>query len=458
NAGLKKGGDKAQVGVKAGATGAILFDVAPIPDTDPPLFEVTATVKAGASLGVDGRLGKEKGKNASASFGASGRAVLTYGHTMTREELNRYLSQAEQIDEGAAPDDYPEFGVVTKLKLLGDGKADGDVSPIMGNSGAAARMEPGDSVSLVLGGGVTGGAKAGPGKGPGLGIGAKASANVTRAVTIRRLGEHKVEVTLAFLDATELEGDLSGSLLGANAGIEANQSRARGDENVFLLETTDSNYRDCYEKILGAHTPGALAALRDDPLVHAHLSRAVSTTEDAAGTKHSVGLGPLSLGVKNDGRMSQKMVMEKGKRSGSFKGANETGASLSVGDVPVASGSTETRAEASVDKNGEITVGLHADRKETSLVDTLGGAVDTVKEWLGLDKGKPSTRKVLKGALEKTPKERLAELLSKTYDTLAGYDLGPRGGETLIAPAHDPANWEDAERSPPAPAPHHHLA
>ena len=65
--------------------------------SEPPRYETTTKVSVGAHIGTGARVGEEKEPISTVDVGASLGAVLTYGHSMTREELNAYLAEAERL-------------------------------------------------------------------------------------------------------------------------------------------------------------------------------------------------------------------------------------------------------------------------------------------------------------------------------------------------------------------------
>ena len=455
SAGKKRTGEKYQGEVKASADGAFLIEIKPPEsDADPPLYAVITTIRAGLALNASAGTkkkegpGADEGKKVSASVSGNAGATVVYTHMMSLDKAKTYLGQADKTDAAttpgtAAPDaEYPEFGVLAKLKLLAQGEEGANPAAVFGASDTAARMQTGDSVELVLSAGVSG-KLAGSAGNKTQGAGAEISGGVsyTRTLKVERGDKTEVKLTVGFVDTDKIAGSVTGTVEAVSAKVGASRSTSEGDQYEFLLDSALPDYQSCYELILGAWTREQLKALGNHEQVKKHVAKATASDSHATGIEGSVGGAGISIGSGHEHSGGRDISKTAEGYEGKYTGATTDKFAISPG-VDAFAVSQTNAATASVDSKGELSAELTTKTDATDLGTTFANAGKTIKGWFGIKEDKEvKTTDVLKGIVEKTPGERVKELLETTYTRLAGYKLSPADVQTVIARAADQQKW-----------------
>jgi hypothetical protein len=454
SAGVKSSGKKSEVSIKVKANGALLIEVLP-PDETSDQYRIVTTVRAGVALGGGGGTKKkegpdaDKGKQGSVSIGVDAGATLVYSHAMTQEQAKLYLSEADRAELATAAGGgggYPEFGILAKLNALAHGENGINPAAVMGSSASAAEMPAGDSVKLVLSAGAQ--AKiAGSNKGESAGIGAEASAKAGKARTLA-LSKDKdgmVHVSIGFVDSAAVNGELEGSLLGASAKVGLSKEGSDGDACSFKLDPRLPDYQTCFDTIVSTWSRAQLEALRTVDPIRSHLEKQTHTQEHKDGMETGFGGAGVMFNAGKEKSGSSEISKSATGPEGSVSGGQTDTASISVGGVNLVGVTQSNTASSNVDESGKLSTDLQTGHGETDLGKTLSGAGKTIKGWFGIKDDKPTKASdVLKGALEKTPGERVKELLEKQYTRLSGYQLGERDIVGLILRARDHGKWMSA--------------
>jgi hypothetical protein len=453
--GKKRTGEKYEGEVKASADGAILIEIKPPePDADPPLYAVITTIRAGLALNASAGTkkkegpGADEGKKVSASVSGNAGATMVYTHMMSLDKAKAYLGQADKADATATPGaiaadpEYPEFGILAKLKVLAHGEEGVNPAALFGASDTAARMQTGDSVELVLSAGVSG-KLAGSAANKTQGAGAEVSGGVsyTRTLKVERGDKTEVKLTVGFVDTDKIAGSVTGTVEAVSAKVGGSRETSEGDRYEFLLDTALPDYQSCYQLILGAWTREQLKALGNQEQIKKHVSKATASDSHATGIEGSVGLAGISIGSGQEQSGGREISKTAEGYEGTFTGATKDKFAISPGVDALAVSQTNA-ATASVDSKGELSAELTTQTDATDLGTTLANAGKTIKGWFGIKEGKETkVTDVIKGVVEKTPAERITELLETTYTRLAGYKLSPADVQAVIARAADRQKW-----------------
>ena len=451
--GKKRTGEKYQGEVKASADGAFLIEIKPPEaDANPPRYAVITTIRAGLALNANAGTKKkegpdaDEGKKVSASAAGTASATMVYTHLLSLDEAKAYLGAADKTEAaapGAATDaSYPEFGILAKLKLLAEGEEGASPAAVLGSSDTAARMQSGDSVELVLSAGVSG-KLAASGRDKTRGAGAEVSGGVsyTRTLKVERGDKAEVKLTVGFVDTDKLAGSVSGTLEGVTASVGASRATAEGDQYEFALDTALPDYQSCYQLILGAWTREQLKALGGNEQIKQHITKATASDSHATGVEGSVGVAGIAIGSGQERSGSRELSKTALGHEAKYTGATTDKFAISPGVDAFAVRQTNSTT-GTVDSKGQLSAELTTKTEATDLGTTLANAGTTIKEWFGIKEGKEvKTTDVLKGVVEKTPGERVKELLEKTYIRLAGYKLSPQDVQTVIARAADQTKW-----------------
>jgi hypothetical protein len=462
----KRSGKTLEGSVKLKATGAFLIDVKP-PSEPGGLYHVVTTLRAGLALdpsfGSKKKEGEEEdeGTGATLSGKAKGGATLVYSHAMTQAQVAKYMSDAEKAEVAGAAHaggEYPEFGMLAKLRLIAHGENDVSATPV-GSSQSAAQLPAGDSVKLVLTGGVEG-KLAGKANGEVAGGGFELSGGLgwTRTLSVARGKDGRVTVTIGFVATDKLAGELSGTLIGAKAKAGASRERAEGDEYSFTLDPSAADYKECYDLIVRTLSRDALKALQTDKRLTTHLTSRKETDEHTDGRDFAVGGAGMMLQSGNEHFGSREIAHGKEGAEGTIAGGTKQSLALNLKGANLIGATRADTASATVDAGGNMNVDLQTKTSHTDLGETMSKLGKTVKGWFGIEEDKEvKAKNVLKGALEKTPGERVKEVLEKQYERLAGYKLAPRDVDVLVARSEDYDKWINTCKSPHALAPMAHL-
>lgn len=454
--GHKHEGKKVEREIKASADGAILIEVQP-PEDGSTTWHVVTTIRAGIKL--DASLGTKKPEDAAAdeggtkgsgSLGGNAGATMTYSHAMTQDQAVAYMSAADKAEASTAASGggtYPEFDAIEKLNLIVHGDANANPTSVLGSSASAAAIKPGDSVSLVLTAGVQGklSGAAGSKDNGGAGVDVSASGSYTRTLKIARDPDGTVVVTLGFVAADKLEGSVSGNLEGASAKVGGSHDASDGEEYAFKLDPKQPDYEGCYSAIVGSMTREAIKSLYSDPMMKSHADKRKLTDQQTNGTSVEMGAGGATFTTGHETQQSKAIEVSNQGATGTESG----GASDSAKLTAVGSYKETGSISSSVDASGQMTSDLQ-DKQETSpgMMDRLHDLGKNVKSWFVKDDKPPTTRDAIKGAVAKTPGERVKELLDKQYTRLSGYKLSSSDVDALIARAADQTNWMHAVISP----------
>jgi hypothetical protein len=433
-------------GARTSRDGAFTVDVQPVAGSSPARYEVTMTLSAGAGVTLSGSAGRAREADAaagtsarsasgSASAGATGSIELTYRHQMGEAEARAYMLEADQAEAGAATRS-PEFGLVSRLRAIlaeGDQAAAGGLA-VLGSSGAAAELGAGESIELSLTGGISG-ELAGSASGGSFGGGVEAggSLSATRRIKVERAseGEHQVDVTVTFVDASSSRLGGSATAFGATAGHRHSEAESQSEAATVRLDTSRPDYAEKYQTVCAAMSIDEVRALA---------TRFTAASSTTSGDRTTMGAAGISLTVGTEATQSQEITRDlgEGRVSGTVSGGQTDSASLGTG----ASASERNTATTTVDGAG-IDVRLEREEASTSPVRALEeGWQSLVTWWNGEHDGADVAR-----AVATSPQERLTQQLNTTYSRLHEHSLGEADLDLLRGRAADTDNWTNCARS-----------
>lgn len=454
SASVKQSDGKIESHVKPLLNGAFLIEVLQ-PDEESELYRIVTTVRLGGGgtygVGDKKQEDKEAAQN-SFSLSMKGGASIVYTHVMTHDQVQRYIADAERAQAAKALDggaEFPEFGMLAKLKAFADGETMTHPGAVFGSTDSVASMAAGDSVQYALSADIEAKLGLAPGgAAKGFGAGGSAADRTSRTVTVTKDKDGMVIVTIGFAETQELAEEVSGTFEGASAKMGASQSKGDGDEYTFKLDPNLADYEVCYQLILHTWSRDELKGLGDAEPLKGHVERKKTTEEHKDGTTAAVGGAGLmfNTGVSHQG--SSEISQTPDGAEGKFSGGQSQSASVSLGDINLLGVKRDDTANAAVDSHGTLSADFQTGNSETNLGTTLSNAGKTIKGWFGIHEDKETkVTDVVTGALEATPAERLKELLEKQYTRLSGYKLGEADVLVLVNRAQDEQKWTAACKS-----------
>jgi hypothetical protein len=454
SAGIKQSDGKLEIQAKATADGAFLIEVLP-PDEESDLYRIVTTVRIGVGGSYSGGDKKEEegtGSQNSMSTSLKAGVSLVYTHAMTHEQALGYMAAADRAEaakaiEGSA--EFPEFGTLAKLKAMLGGETEAHPLAALGSTSSVASMAPGDSVQLALSADAELKLALAPGGwAKGLGADASVSGGKSRTVTVAKEKDGMVTVTVGFARTEKVAGELSAAAEGISAKVGTSHEKGDGDEYTFKLDPNLGDYEACYALILDTWSRDDLKTLGNADPIRGHVEKKKSTQEHKDGNTTAIGGAGVMFNTGTSRQGSSEISKTPDGPEAQITGGQTQSASISIADVNVVGVTHTNTASSTVDKKGELSTDLQAADSETDISTTLSKAGKTIKGWFGIHEGKETkVTDVVKGALEKTPVERLKELLEKQYTRLSGYKLSEADVLLLVRRAEDEQKWMSACKS-----------
>lgn len=430
---------------RASADGSFSIDVEPMDDGSG-RFRLTFTIHVGVGGRLSGSRRPEAGRDgarASASARGSAAGDLISSRVISESDAQRYLDAADRADRGETVSDPPEFGRLARLRAAGEG-ADALLhsGAVLGDGGAAAAMENGDSITLDTTLGVGGDVSVGGTRsGFGADVEAGGDARWRRTVQVERIavrGEARVRVTVTYHDATEAHAGGSASLRGVGAARGRIEEEAGATDSVqFVIDPTAADYDERYRSIVQTIDRDQLHALERRYSADVRRSRHAET--GAEETEYEV--GPTS----------DAMI---GMRSRTTSTDDVTVASDDEGN-PV---ELEARVEGGSDRDvrlrargHDIDLGGHSESVSGRLDAVHGMRVDVEARDQSIDPaaalgdaahdfGEADARGRVAAVVARTPAEHLRHAL-REFDHTWGYHLDEADLTAMSERAGDSGNW-----------------
>jgi hypothetical protein len=457
SAGFKQSDGELEVQAKATADGAFLIEVLP-PDEDSKLYRIVTTVRVGVGGGFGfGDKKEEDGTGPQSSVSASLKvgASMVYTHAMTYEQAQRYMAEADRAEAAKASEgnaEFPEFGMLAKLEAFAGGETSAHPLAALGSSSSVTSMAPGDSVQLALSANAEMKLALAPG-GSAKGFGADGSVaeGKSRTVTVAKDKDGMVIVTVGFVHTAKLAGGLSAAPEGITAKVGGSQAKSDGDEYTFKLDPGLADYEACYALILGTWSRDDLKTLGDAEPIRGHVERKKTTQGHKDGRTAAIGGAGFMFNSGTSQQGSSEISKTPDGPEAKISGGQSQSASFAIADVNTVGVTHTDTATSTVDSKGNLSTDLQTANSETDISKTLSNAGKTIKGWFGFHEGgETKASDVIKGAFEKTPGERMKELLEKQYTRLSGYKLTEADMMLLVHRAEDQHKWMAACASWPA--------
>ena len=432
---------------RTSADGSFTVDLEAIPGSFPTQYRVTMRLSATAGLRLsgEGRRGADDASTrgrATATAGASAGATLTYRHVMTDEEVARYMEEVDAADAGAAAGSKPEFGMIGRLRSLGDHADEAAIggAAVLGSAEAGAQLGDGESVELTLTGSVDVGGSLG-GNHAGFGVTGQASRSDswTRTVRLARVGDaeaagrHLVDVTVSYVEADRWSAGGTASFEGATAGYSHSESGSETQSVTIRLDTAAPDYASRYAAVCAATDPIALRGLAHE--------YTIASSETSGDTVTAGAVGVTAIGGTTTALDESVTLGQGGAASGTFAGGQTDTASIGVGIVRPSESERNT-ATVTVDEAGTEAT-LETESASTDLGRSISeGASAAWSAITGVFDGEGSAVEETASIVTRSPQERLQEQLATTYADLEQYQLSEGDLDTIVSRAGNRSNWE----------------
>ena len=431
------------------------------------------------SVEVGGGLSASMGEEAKLSAGVKAGTSLVYTHTLTADEVARYVAGAEAaLDGDVAADGPAELGMIASLALAG-GQGAAPLMTAVGDAEAAAALGAGDSLTLTVDAGVeVGGATGGP-----ISIGGEHQTDLQRVCTVTRTvdpetGAPRVAITVSFSRAHTNEASLTvspGSTSAGGAGTvfdevaarvgeerkpsagvgeaindddkEQNKERAgamgvvggsgkavaRSGDGMgyrFLLDPSSPDYEDHYGQIVGAMTRAQL----DEAAEHIKAESATKSSMWGRMLEATLSVLGLSLTSSTEGEVSEVVTDSRdGGLSGTVHGEGTDTGRVDYLDVELLG-----RAE-----EGAVTGALDGDAAAVEL--SMTDEERSLLALAGEEKGAPGEGEGLwarlTGLVRKPAAQAITDAITEVQQAVSVLHLSDSDLETVIARAGDRSGW-----------------
>ena len=450
---------------KSSADGSFTIDIAAIPGSAPPQFQVVFTIAAGlAAEAKRAQIRSEKlaatpgtvANTASATGNLSFGAALVFTHVMDEAAAKEYMKNADKVEAGAAKGETvaPEFGVYGKVKAMAQsgGVAMGGIAAL-GGSESAKMLKDGESVDMTLSADVRAGVAGGRGNAEtgdaakSVSVDASAGGGLSRKVHIARSGvldakgHHMVDVTVTFMEKHDWKLGASGSAEGASANLSHAEGGSTSNGATVRLDCDAPDYEDKFHKVTLATSVDEVRAMATQ------LQKTVTDSQTTAGGVSAAGVG-VQLGNKQDGVDSTNVDKGDKRVLGTQAGSNQDQSGMTVGSgdkqIKPLQDNTTNSTTTTVDKKG---VEVDIDKKEEksdftkSVSDGASSAWSSVKGLFSSDKSQEKKASDIADLATSSPQEKLKAQVETTYADLNRYQLFESDIETIVQRAGDAKSW-----------------
>lgn len=352
----------------------------PIAGSDPVAFEVVTRIELGVGIGASDTFETPEPKAGSSTSGGtasggsaarktnrsvSASASLTGSYENRRQvsesELERFLDAMDDALDGTASSAFPEARILAgevsrtadSLLALSDQAS--------GSPSAAKDMSAGDSFTITLDANASGSLDLSTGAGgKSIGGGFSGEAQWKRVLDVKRVSPQRVEITLAFVDASTLGGHVSGGVGAASMSLKGMVKEGSSDALVFAFDPSKPSFDSDYRAVCGADSRSDLAGLRTADFASGGLARETAERSEGDGFGTTAGAGGVEFAFETARERSdhREIDYEKSDVTGRVGTSTSSGATLSAGGYTLLSATETTGADGTVASDGEAELDL----------------------------------------------------------------------------------------------------